>query len=111
MNVLMQDPARFAALQAGYFAQQATLWSSLLGQSTASVVDGERGDKRFAAREWRDNPYYSYLRQSYLLTTKFLTDLVEAAPLEPQMKERMQFAVKQWCDAMAPSNFAATNPA
>ncbi|MGH8766279.1 MAG: class I poly(R)-hydroxyalkanoic acid synthase [Burkholderiales bacterium] len=107
----MQDSTRFAALQSGYAAQQARLWTAIFGGSNEPVVKSESGDRRFASREWQDNPYYSYLKQSYLLAARFLAELADAAELDAKSKERLQFAVKQWCDAMAPTNFAATNPA
>jgi polyhydroxyalkanoate synthase len=107
----MRDPARFAALQSSYLSKQAQLWSAMLGEQGAATVAPSPGDRRFAAKEWRENPYYSYLKQSYLLAAGFLGDLAETAELEPKSKERLQFAVKQWCDAMSPANFAATNPA
>ena len=111
MASLTQDSARFAALQAGYLANQAQLWSAMLVQEREPVVAPEPGDRRFAAREWGDNPYYSYVKQSYLLAARFLTELAESAELDAHSKQRLQFAVKQWCDAMSPANFAATNPA
>jgi len=57
-----------------------------------------------------DNPYFNYLKQSYLLAAEFLEKLVEAADLQGQAKERLRFTVRQWVDAMSPANFAATNP-
>jgi polyhydroxyalkanoate synthase len=114
MSNLMQDPrhvARFAALQSGYVAQQAQLWSAMFGGAQAALVKPEPGDRRFAAKEWQDNAYFSYVKQSYLLATRFLSELAESAEMDAKSKERMQFAVKQWCDAMSPANFAATNPA
>ncbi len=110
----MKDPRhaeRFAALQTGYVAQQARLWSSMFSEAKEAVVRPEPGDRRFAAREWQDNPYYSYLKQSYLLASRFLGELADAVEADAKSKERLQFAVKQWCDAMSPANFAATNPA
>jgi len=99
------------ALQASYFEKQAQLWTSMLAGRPQSVVDAEPGDRRFSGREWRENPYYDYLRQSYLLASRYLHDLVESAPLEDEAKERARFAARQWIDAMCPANFAATNPA
>jgi len=106
----MQDSARFAALQSGYLTQQAQLWAATVAGAGTDVAQ-ERGDRRFAGKEWRENAYYSYLRQSYLLASRFLTELAASVQIEEKAKERLQFAVKQWCDAMAPTNFAATNPA
>jgi polyhydroxyalkanoate synthase len=112
MSSLMKDSARFAVLQAGYVAKQSQLWMAMLGAGAAAApVITAPGDKRFSAKEWRDNAYYSYLKQSYLLATEFVTELADGAELDEKSKERLQFAVKQWCDALSPANFAATNPA
>ena len=109
------DPYRVAALHSGYAAQQAQLWGALLGGGAQGelpqLVAPEPGDRRFADREWRDNPYYAYLKQSYLLAAKHLAELAERVPLEEKAKDRLRFAVRQWSDAMCPANFAATNPA
>jgi polyhydroxyalkanoate synthase len=111
MARLMQDSARFAELQSDYVAKQAQLWSAMLADRSEAVAAPEPGDRRFAGKEWRDNPYYAYLKQSYLLASRFLAALAEGAELDAKSKERLRFAVKQWCDAMSPANFAATNPA
>jgi len=100
-----------AALQAAYLDKQTRLWTALLAGKRESLADAPDGDRRFSHREWRDNPYYDYLKQSYLLASSYLEDLVESAPLDATSKERTRFAVKQWIDAMCPANFAATNPA
>ncbi len=105
------DAKRVGALQAAYAEKQMKLWQALAaGRPAEAQVRPEPGDRRFAAQEWRDNPYYNYLKQSYLLAGEFLAQLVEGAELEGQAKERMRFTVKQWVDAMSPANFAATNP-
>jgi polyhydroxyalkanoate synthase subunit PhaC len=103
------DLERNQALQASYLEQQAKLWSALLAGKQDALADDD--DRRFAAREWRENPYYSYLRQSYLLAARYIEQVVDSAPLEAQPKERARFAARQWIDAMCPANFAATNPA
>ncbi|MGH8704377.1 MAG: class I poly(R)-hydroxyalkanoic acid synthase [Burkholderiales bacterium] len=109
---LERDTARVAALQASLLEKQAQLWSSMLNgqKGAAPVIAPEPGDRRFAAKEWRENPYFDYLKQSYLLAARYLAELAEGAQLEAKAKERLRFAVKQWSDAMCPANFAATNP-
>ncbi len=110
MNELMGDATNFAAQQAFYVEQQTRLWGSILAGEPEAVAKPEPGDRRFAAKEWRENPYFDYLKQSYLIASRFLVDLVESAALDGAEKERLRFAVKQWIDAMCPTNFAATNP-
>jgi polyhydroxyalkanoate synthase len=98
------------SLQAAYLEKQTRLWNSMLAGRREAIADPVPGDRRFAAREWRENPYYDYLRQSYLLAARYFQELVEHAELEGKAKERARFAARQWLDAMCPANFAATNP-
>ena len=97
-------------LQQSYFEKQARLWGALASGKHETLATPQPGDRRFSAKEWRDNPYYDYLKQSYLLAAQYVEDLVEAAPLDPQAKERARFAARQWIDAICPVNFPATNP-
>ncbi|MGE5128285.1 MAG: class I poly(R)-hydroxyalkanoic acid synthase [Sphingomonadaceae bacterium] len=105
------DPARLAQLHSAYLERQTQLWTSLsAGQAPQTPLDGEPGDRRFAAREWRENRFYDYLRQSYLLAARYLNDVIEHAELAQPAKERVRFSLRQWVDAMSPANFIATNP-
>jgi polyhydroxyalkanoate synthase subunit PhaC len=117
MRILASAPASAgslpwadASLRRDYFEKQARLWSALASGKRETLASPESGDRRFAAKEWRENPYYDYLKQSYLLAAQYLEELVESAPLEPKAKERARFAARQWIDAMCPANFPATNP-
>ncbi len=108
---------RVAELQAGLFHKHLTLWQSFLAQpgngeaaKPVSVAQAERGDRRFSGSEWSSSPYFDYIRQTYLINSRFLTDWVDALGLEPQAKERLRFMTRQFVDAMSPANFAATNP-
>ncbi len=107
---LAADGARAGALQIEYVEKQRNLWQSLAAGMREAAVRAAPGDRRFAAKEWRDDPYYNYLQQSYLLAAEYMEQLVEASALEGQAKERLRFSVRQWVDAVSPANFAATNP-
>lgn len=108
----LEEIARSAPeVNAAYLGQQAALWSSLLsGADGVPTANAEPGDRRFGSLEWRDNPYFSYLKQSYLLATQYLTQLVEQVQADDAAKARLRFAAKQWLDAVCPANFMATNP-
>ncbi|MEN9839657.1 MAG: hypothetical protein RL177_1136, partial [Bacteroidota bacterium] len=55
--------------------------------------------------------YFDFLRQSYLLTAShFMEAAHQLDGLEPAEKAKAQFLIKQFVDAMSPSNFALTNP-
>ena len=104
------DGVRAGALQAEFLEKQRALWNALAAGREAAAARPAPGDRRFAAKGWRENAYFDYLRQSYLLAAEYLEQLVEAAALEGAAKERLRFTVRQWLDAMSPANFAATNP-
>ena len=109
------DPQAVTALQKQFMDQQMSLWQAVLnkkpGQDPAFKVAPEPGDRRFSAPEWKESPIYDYLHQAYLLNTQYLKQVVEVIPAEDEKsKERMRFLARQMADAMAPSNFAATNP-
>jgi polyhydroxyalkanoate synthase len=102
------------ALQARYWQQQMALWMGMwakaAGQSREPVTAPERGDRRFHTDAWRDNPWYSVLKETYLLNARLLDDMVEAADLDPKAKHKARFFARQFIDSMSPANFAATNP-
>jgi polyhydroxyalkanoate synthase subunit PhaC len=104
--------APLADLQVNYFQQQLALWARVMSGAGAGepLVAPERGDRRFNATEWRENPAYSLLKQSYLLNSKLFTDIAEAADLDDAAKHKLRFYTRQFVDAMSPANFAATNP-
>ncbi len=108
------NSARVTQIQSDYQRQVAALWLSTLarqrGEEYGPVVAPDRGDRRFAAAEWRDNPYFDFLRQAYLLNARFVTDLVEAAEVDGRTKQKLRFFARQFIDMISPANFAATNP-
>lgn len=99
-----------ASLQKEFAARHAALWQDMLrrGQGGATA---EVKDKRFAAPEWSGSPFFDYLRQAYLLNADYIGRLIEALPMDDEAaRSRLQFFTSQFVDAMAPSNFVATNP-
>jgi polyhydroxyalkanoate synthase subunit PhaC len=103
-----------AQAQAHYWQQQMALYmgiaASATGKTPEPTVVPERGDRRFNADIWRDNPWYSLLKQTYLLNARLLDEMVEAAGIEEKEKHKLRFYVRQFIDSMSPANFAATNP-
>jgi polyhydroxyalkanoate synthase len=114
-NVPPADPQALNELQRRFMDQQMQLWQSILdrqqGREHSFKVAAEPGDRRFAAPEWRDSPVFDYLHQAYLLNTQYVRALVELVPAaDGKARNRMRFVARQMADAMAPSNYAATNP-
>src|ERR1700759_3809047 len=79
-------------------------------EGAAASGKGPRGDRRFKDDAWNHSPFYEMLKQSYLLGSKQLTDLVDQAQVDEKAKLQLRFYARQFIDAMSPSNFPATNP-
>ncbi|SFI23407.1 polyhydroxyalkanoate synthase [Collimonas sp. OK307] len=100
------DPAVLEKLQAEYTQQLSALWQDMLAARIPASAD-----RRFSAAAWQGNPVYAFNAAAYLLNAHFLNAMVDALDAPPKMKRKIGFTVQQMIDAMAPSNFLATNPA
>ena len=89
---------------------QAAADAAASGGTLPELVAPPPGDRRFLASAWREQPYFALVMQSYLAYAEYLRDLARLAPLPPADKQRLEFATRQYVDAIAPTNFPATNP-
>ena len=111
----MQDPGKMAQMQAELTKSYFQLWQNtaqkMLGQKPQDVAAPEPGDNRFKDKDWADNPYFDFWKQSYLLTSQWATKTLENTPnLDERSRHYAEFALKQMLTAMSPSNYPATNP-
>ena len=98
-------------LQRDYVEGATQLWNqTLVGLGQDGAANAALSDRRFAAREWADNPTARYNAQMYLLNARTLMQMAEVVEGDAKTRARIRFAVQQWVDAMAPSNFLALNP-
>ncbi|MBV2234219.1 MAG: class I poly(R)-hydroxyalkanoic acid synthase [Sterolibacterium sp.] len=102
-------------LQQEFAARHMALWQAQIncsnGKTPAAATAGQPVDRRFSAAEWASSPVYDYFRQSYGLNAEYVSRLVELLPVaDARGRERLRFMARQYVDALAPSNFAATNP-
>jgi polyhydroxyalkanoate synthase len=75
------------------------------------VVEPEKGDKRFSAPDWQLNPLFDFLKQSYLLiATTLLKAASERERLTAKQQRKLVFYLRQFLDAISPTNALFTNP-
>lgn len=103
---LATDPVMaFAAatsLSAGLTAAAAVAGARAMGWDGEPSPAPQEGDRRFADPLWDSHPWFLWQRQSYLAWAETVKALAADAKTE--------FAVAQLADALAPTNFLATNP-
>ncbi len=77
----------------------------------APVAAPEPRDNRFAHPDWSENPYFDFIKQGYLIATRWAEDLVEDAEgIDEHTRHKAQFYLRQVTSMLSPSNFLATNP-
>ena len=107
---------------AGIIAANARLFWGCLGAYRAAAeraigldnpgpIAIDRGDKRFADPAYRENPAYILLAQQYLMFSRFVDDLLDAAEVRGTREAKARFAATFLIDALAPTNTLAGNPA
>ncbi|MEO5971932.1 MAG: alpha/beta fold hydrolase [Sphingomicrobium sp.] len=103
---LAAKPAELLEVQLAATRQWSDFWTSAL----RPPADQPR-DRRFAAPEWAADPYYRAIRDSYLLASHQLRELVARGGGDGQSKAMAGFLLDQYLNAVSPTNFALTNPA
>ncbi|WP_409559776.1 class I poly(R)-hydroxyalkanoic acid synthase [Hydrogenophaga sp.] len=96
------DPAKLLEIQNTYLKDVAGLWNQGLDARP-------QGDRRFASEAWNSNPVAAFSAAAYLLNARTLMAMADAVEGDAKTKTRVRFAVQQWIDASAPSNFLAFN--
>ena len=114
-RAMMENPTALAKAQQDLFNSQMALWQQttqkMLGEDSTPVIEPEKGDKRFSDESWSQSTLFDYIKQSYLLTSRWMQDTVrDVEGLDDKTAQKVDFYTRQFADAMAPTNFLATNP-
>lgn len=110
---LAQQPETLREAHANLWQRYADIWQKhATYMLTGQLPDSEPArDKRFKDPEWRSNPAFSLMRETYLATAEFINDLVTRTEgVDDATKRKAAFYIKQAVDAASPSNFLMTNP-
>ncbi len=112
---LMASPGKLFETQLGFWQDYLTLWQNtakrVMGMTPEPVIDAAGTDRRFKDEAWRDNEVFDFIKQSYLLSARYVQDVVKQADgLDAKTAQKVDFYARQFIDAMSPSNFVLTNP-
>jgi polyhydroxyalkanoate synthase subunit PhaC len=112
---MMSDPGKLMQAQVSLWQDYMTLWQRtaerFLGGKPEPLVEPSPSDRRFKDTAWSDGTLFDFIKQSYLLTARWLQSTVkEVDGLDEKTARKVDFYTRQFVDAMAPSNFVLTNP-
>jgi len=111
----LKDPSRRLEAQTKLLTPLLMLWTQTLfrfaGEAKDPIIPVNPADKRFSAPEWRESPFFDFLRQLHTIVSEWLDDLIDRAEGVDQFaKDKAKYYIRQINSALAPSNFLATNP-
>ena len=112
----LRIPRALAALSTNLMVDYMQLW-----QSSWMKHDGRARRRRSPSRprattasrttDWSSNFLFDYIKQSYLIAARHIQHAVaNVEGLSPESEKKVAFFTRQYVDALAPSNFALTNP-
>lgn len=119
MSHLMADPQKLARMQMNFWQDFMALYQDsatrFMGQHDGDekkpLYEPEKGDRRFKAEAWQESVFFDFVKQSYLMTSRWAGDLIDNTDgLDDATRQKLNFYTKQYIDALSPSNFIMTNP-
>ena len=112
---LIANPGHLVEAQLGFWRDYMSLWQNttrrIMGMETEPVIDAPSTDRRFKDDAWKENEVFDFIKQSYLLSARYVQDVVKQVDgLDAKTAQKVDFYARQFVDAMSPSNFLLTNP-
>jgi polyhydroxyalkanoate synthase len=112
---MMADPSRLVQAQLSLWNDYLTLWQRtaqrFLGGESEPMIEPSVGDRRFRDAAWTENTLFDFIKQSYLLTARWMQSTVrDVEGIDERTARKVDFYTRQFVDALAPSNFLMTNP-
>lgn len=112
---IISDPETLTKIQVEWMERVA----SVMDNTLEGLLDGElRGlseqgirDRRFRDETWQQHPLFHTIKEIYCLNAEsLLTAVGQVGEMDPRSRQKLVFYMRQYVDALSPSNFILTNP-
>lgn len=116
LDNMMQRPDEMTEAQLDLWRNYMALWDATLvkmsGGAAPDLVEPDPADRRFRADAWHKDALFGFIRQSYLLTARWILQMVDSnsSGMDAATAKKLKFFTRQYIDALSPTNFAITNP-
>jgi polyhydroxyalkanoate synthase subunit PhaC len=111
----LAEPEKLMQAQAALWSQYGEVWgaawSKVMGGNPDPVASPARNDRRFKDKDWVENSVFDFIKQIYLVTTRWALEMVNSAEgIDPHTRQKARFYVENIANALSPSNNVLTNP-
>lgn len=114
IDKVVSHPEKFLNINIEYATKFTALISNTVtrstGEETVSIYHPDNKDRRFKDPAWKENVYFDFIKQFYLMSSEWMQKQTAQLELEPKMQRSLEFYTKQFIDAFCPSNFPLYNP-
>ena len=115
MAKMLANPYKLAQAQMNLVWDYFSLWQHSMmrfsGMQPTALEQPAKGDNRFKDAAWEEHFLFDFIKQSYLITARNIHETVGQVEDLPEVsRKKVNFFTRQFIDALAPSNFAVTNP-
>lgn len=117
------DSNKLIQQQMHYMQKQAELWQeaskAMMGQHLSeqqnehaqNETSAKKTDRRFTHGDWEENPVFHYIKESYLVNSDMLSNMIDAIEFsDEKAAKQAKFFTRQYVNSLSPSNFVLTNP-
>lgn len=110
---MIKQPEKLIEAQLDLYQSYLSLWADMaermMGNEPKNPIELS-SDKRFKHDAWQENIVFDYIKQSYLLTSKWFANTLDTLDIDESHKKQVDFYSQQFIDALSPTNFPLTNP-
>lgn len=113
---IASDPSKLFQFQENWMNNHIKIVNNLTnrfqGEDGEDIYKADAKDFRFQDPAWEKNIYFDYLKQTYLMTVDWVSNIIkDHSPKDQKERRKVEFYTRQILDAISPSNFIYTNPA
>lgn len=110
---MIKQPEKLIQAQLDLYQSYLGLWADMaermMGNPPKTPIE-QSFDKRFQHEAWQEHIVFDYIKQSYLLTSKWFSNTLDTLDIDASYKKQIDFYSQQFIDALSPTNFPMTNP-
>ena len=82
----------------------------VVAKNNNTEKDTIKNDRRFSDNQWREDIFFNFVKDYYLLSADWMNKNIQNLKLSEQAKHYLEFGTQQFLNATCPSNFPFLNP-